>query len=184
MLRTGQLALPRTCLDPPWRKSLTPQGYKLGLGRRAHAQVQCHRMPLVYNTAATSMTLYATVCHCMPLYVPLYATTCHYCASTCHNMTLYATVRHTEYSTTSCNRPNRQTNTGRIQYKHCPPPDRLPSSRPPDRRRAGYPTPGAAGGSGAAGPLLEGGVLEGGRWRRSNQPWRGYASAREWTTAA
>ena len=61
-------------------------------------------------------------------------------------------------------------------------PDLLPSSRPPDRRRAGYPTPGAAGGSGAAGPLLKGGVLEGGRGAartRSNQPWRGYASARE-----
>ena len=67
-----------------------------------------------------------------------------------------------------------------VGYKHY----LLPPSRPPDRCRTGYPTPGATGGTGAAGPLLEGGVPEGGRWRRSNQPWRGYASAREWTTTA
>ena len=67
-----------------------------------------------------------------------------------------------------------------VGYKHYPP----PSSRTPDRCRTGYPTPGATGGTGAAGPLLKGGVPEGGRWRRSNQPWRGYASAREWTTTA
>ena len=54
----------------------------------------------------------------------------------------------------------------------------------PDRCRTGYPTPGATGGPGAAGPLLASGVPEGGRWCRSNQPWRGYASAREWTTTA
>ena len=71
--------------DPPRRKSLTPQGYKLGLGRRAHAQVQCHSMPLVYNTAATDVPLYATLGHCMPLYVPQYATKCHY-------ILLYATT--------------------------------------------------------------------------------------------
>ena len=54
-----------------------------------------------------------------------------------------------------------KTNPDRLQA--LPPPDPLPLSRPPDRRRAGYPTPGAAGGSGAAGPLLKGGVPEGGR---------------------
>ena len=60
LLRTGQLASLRTCLDPPWRKSLTPQGYKLGLGRRAHAQVQ-------YHVCHWWITPLPPVCHCRPL---------------------------------------------------------------------------------------------------------------------